>query len=113
MIRDRASAGKLQKRKLGRPVHGRVPYGYRSTDGILDPVEDLIPVVRRIYRDARERLDAGPDRPRAEPRRRPPSPGRGVEAPGRALDPHQPCLRRRTLRGPKRPRGDRLPSPLQ
>jgi DNA invertase Pin-like site-specific DNA recombinase len=53
-IRDRVSAGKLQKKKLGRDVHGRVPYGYRSTGGILEPVEDLVPVVRRIYRDARD-----------------------------------------------------------
>jgi site-specific DNA recombinase len=52
LIRDRVSAGKLQKKKLGRHVHGRVPYGYVSTGGILEPVEDLVPIVRRIYRDA-------------------------------------------------------------
>ncbi len=63
LIRDRVSAGKLQKKKLGRHIHGRVPYGYRSTGGILEPVEDLIPVVRRIYRDARDGWDARPDRP--------------------------------------------------
>ena len=45
---------KLQKKRLGRHVHDRVPYGYTSTGGILEPVEDLIPVVRRIYRDARD-----------------------------------------------------------
>jgi hypothetical protein len=58
MIRDRVSAGKLQKKKVGRHIHGRVPYGYRSGGGILEPVEDLVPVVRRIYRDARVQ---GPD----------------------------------------------------
>jgi hypothetical protein len=31
-----------------------VSYGYMSTGGILEPVEDLVPVVRRIYRDARD-----------------------------------------------------------
>jgi site-specific DNA recombinase len=52
MIRDRVSAGKLQKKKIGRHVHGRVPYGYTSTGGILEPVEELIPIVKRIYCDA-------------------------------------------------------------
>jgi DNA invertase Pin-like site-specific DNA recombinase len=54
LIRDRVQAGKLQKKKLGRHVHGRVPYGYRSTGGILEPVEELVPIVKRIYRDARD-----------------------------------------------------------
>jgi hypothetical protein len=51
-IRDRVSPGKLQKKKLRRHVHGRVPYGYRSTGGILEPVEELTAIVKRIYRDA-------------------------------------------------------------
>jgi Recombinase len=54
MIRDRDSAGRLQKKKLGRHVHGRVAFGYTSTNGILEPVEALVPVVKRIYRDARD-----------------------------------------------------------
>jgi DNA invertase Pin-like site-specific DNA recombinase len=88
MIRDRVSAGKLQKKKLGRHVHGRVPYGYTSTGGILEPVEDLVPVVRGIYRNARDGW----------------TPGRIA----RALN-----LRRQTLRRPQRPRGDHQPLGLK
>jgi site-specific DNA recombinase len=54
LIRDRVTAGKLQKKKLGRHVHGRVPYGYRSTGGILQHVDEFVPIVQRIYRDARD-----------------------------------------------------------
>jgi hypothetical protein len=41
------------KKRLSRHVHGRVPYAYTSTGGILEPVEELVPVVERIYREWR------------------------------------------------------------
>jgi site-specific DNA recombinase len=49
---ERFSAGKARKKALGRHVHGRAPYGYRSVHGVLEPVESLVPVVRRIFDDA-------------------------------------------------------------
>jgi hypothetical protein len=70
----------LQKKRLGRHARGRVPYGYTSTGGILEPAEELIPIVERIYRDACDGLDAGPDRTSAQPRR-PPSAQGGVWKP--------------------------------
>jgi site-specific DNA recombinase len=54
LIRDRLTSGKLAKKKLGRHIHGRVPYGYGSEGGILEPVPELIAVVRRIFEDARD-----------------------------------------------------------
>jgi DNA invertase Pin-like site-specific DNA recombinase len=48
----RFRAGKAEKKALGRHVHGRVPYGYRSEGGILQPVDELAPIVRRIYEEA-------------------------------------------------------------
>jgi DNA invertase Pin-like site-specific DNA recombinase len=51
MILERVGAGKAKKKALGRHVHGRVPYGYSSEDGILTPVADLAPIVRRIISD--------------------------------------------------------------
>jgi site-specific DNA recombinase len=53
VILDRVRGGKDAKKKLGRHVHGRVPYGYRSEKGILEPVAELVPIVRRIFDDAR------------------------------------------------------------
>jgi site-specific DNA recombinase len=53
MILERVSAGKAKKKALGRHVHGRVPFGYRSTGGELEPVEELVPLVRRIFDDVR------------------------------------------------------------
>ena len=52
VILDRVRGGKEAKKKLGRHVHGRPPFGYRSERGILEPVEELAPVVRRIFADA-------------------------------------------------------------
>ena len=49
---ERFSAGKARKKALGRHVHGRAPYGYRSVRGVLEPVESLVPVVRRIFDEA-------------------------------------------------------------
>jgi DNA invertase Pin-like site-specific DNA recombinase len=48
----RFRAGKAEKKALGRHVHGRVPYGYRSEGGILHPVDELAPIVRRIFEEA-------------------------------------------------------------
>lgn len=49
MILERARAGKAKKKALGRHVHGRVPYGYRSRKGILEPAEELASIVRSIF----------------------------------------------------------------
>lgn len=46
------SAGKAQKKALGRHVHGRLPYGYQSERGVLRPIENLAPIVRHIFADA-------------------------------------------------------------
>jgi DNA invertase Pin-like site-specific DNA recombinase len=54
VILERVRGGKEQKKKLGRHVHGRVPYGYRSTAGVLEPAPELVPVVRRIFEEARD-----------------------------------------------------------
>jgi site-specific DNA recombinase len=53
MILERITAGKAKKKALGRHVHGRVPYGYRSADGVLSVDEESAPIVRRIFEDAR------------------------------------------------------------
>jgi DNA invertase Pin-like site-specific DNA recombinase len=49
---ERFSAGKARKKALGRHVHGRAPYGYRSANGVLEPAEELVPTVRRIFDEA-------------------------------------------------------------
>jgi site-specific DNA recombinase len=54
MILDRVRAGKAKKKSLGRHVHGRVPYGYRSDHGVLAPVDALAQVVRRIFDEAKK-----------------------------------------------------------
>lgn len=54
MILERVRAGKAKKKALGRHVHGRVPYGYRSDRGVLSPVEEEALVVKRIYLEARD-----------------------------------------------------------
>ena len=59
MILERVGAGKAAKKKLGRHIHGRVPYGYRSKAGVLEPDEALAPVVRRIFADAKDGYSPG------------------------------------------------------
>jgi site-specific DNA recombinase len=54
MILERVGAGKAKKKALGRHVHGRVPYAYSSSAGILEPVPEQAEVVRRMFRDAAE-----------------------------------------------------------
>lgn len=54
MILERARGGKAKKKALGRHVHGRVPYGYSSRKGVLEPHEDLASVVRNIFVWARD-----------------------------------------------------------
>jgi DNA invertase Pin-like site-specific DNA recombinase len=49
---QRFSVGKARKKALGRHVHGRAPYGYRSEGGVLEPIDALMPVVRRIFEEA-------------------------------------------------------------
>ena len=58
-ILERVRGGKAAKKKLGRHVHGRVPYGYRSKDGELEPDEQKAPVVRRIFADAKDGYSPG------------------------------------------------------
>lgn len=59
MILERVSAGKAKKKALGRHVHGRVPYGYSSENGILTPDPDVTPIVRRIFRDVTDGRSPG------------------------------------------------------
>src|SRR5581483_8594204 len=59
MIRERLQAGKAAKKRLGRHVHGRVPYGYGSTSGVLEPVPEQAEIVRRIFADVRDGYTAG------------------------------------------------------
>lgn len=59
MISERVSAGKAKKKQLGRHVHGRVPYAYRSDRGILTPDPELAPIVLRIFSDARDGYTPG------------------------------------------------------
>jgi DNA invertase Pin-like site-specific DNA recombinase len=54
MILERVRAGKAKKKALGRHVHGRIPYAYRSDRGVLEPIDRLASIVVRIFRDARE-----------------------------------------------------------
>lgn len=54
MILERVTAGKAKKKALGRHIHGRVPYGYRSEGGILTPAFELAPIIVRIFRNAKE-----------------------------------------------------------
>jgi site-specific DNA recombinase len=49
MILDRVRSGKAKRKAMGRHVHGRVPYAYRSTAGILTPDPQRADVVRRIF----------------------------------------------------------------
>ena len=53
MILERVGAGKAKKKQLGRHVHGRIPYGYTSTDGVLAPAPDSAAIVRSIFADVR------------------------------------------------------------
>jgi site-specific DNA recombinase len=59
MILERVGAGKAKKKALGRHVHGRVPYGYTSTNGELAIDPEPADVVRRIFNDARAGDSAG------------------------------------------------------
>jgi DNA invertase Pin-like site-specific DNA recombinase len=55
MIRERLNAGKAARKREGRHVHGRLPYGYRSAGGgVLAVDAAAAEVVRRIFTDARE-----------------------------------------------------------
>jgi site-specific DNA recombinase len=58
MILDRVRAGKAKKKRLGRHVHGRVPFGYTSNRGELRPDVETAETVRRIFEGARR--GAGP-----------------------------------------------------
>src|SRR5439155_6476075 len=56
-ILERLRAGKAEKKRLGRHVHGSVPYGYRSAgQGRLEVDEATAEVVRRIFAAAKEGL---------------------------------------------------------
>ena len=60
MILERVGAGKAAKKKLGRHVHGRIPYGFSSAvAGVLEPLPSLVPVVRRIFADAKDGYSPG------------------------------------------------------
>ena len=59
MILERVGAGKAKKKALGRHVHGRIPYGYRSENGVLEPNGELVPIVRRIFAEARDGYSPG------------------------------------------------------
>ena len=39
MILERVGAGKAAKKKQGRHIHGRIPYGYRSKAGVLSSAQ--------------------------------------------------------------------------
>jgi DNA invertase Pin-like site-specific DNA recombinase len=54
MILERVTAGKAKKKALGRHVHGRVPYGYRSEAGVLTPIPELVPIIERMFRAAKK-----------------------------------------------------------
>ncbi len=58
MILERVGAGKAQKKRLGRHVHGRIPYGYRSSSGILSPNEHAATIVR-MFKDAKSGASPG------------------------------------------------------
>jgi site-specific DNA recombinase len=59
MIRERLVAGKAQRRKQGRRADGRPPFGYRSARGVLEPIAELVPVVREMFAQARDGWSAG------------------------------------------------------
>jgi site-specific DNA recombinase len=76
-ILERLRAGKAEKKRLGRHVHGSVPYGYRSAgQGRLDVDPEQAEIVRRIFeaakrgagvrRIARELNEAGIASPRGK-----------------------------------------------
>jgi len=58
MILDRVGAGKAKKKELGRHVHGRIPYGYSSSGGILSSDERATTIVR-IFNDAKRGASPG------------------------------------------------------
>jgi site-specific DNA recombinase len=49
MILDRVRSGKAKRKAMGRHVHGRVPYAYLSTAGVLTPDPQRATVVQRIF----------------------------------------------------------------
>jgi site-specific DNA recombinase len=63
-ILERVRAGKDERRRQGRHVGGPVPFGYRvaaASEGgkILEAIEELRPIVLRIFRDAARGLSPG------------------------------------------------------
>jgi DNA invertase Pin-like site-specific DNA recombinase len=52
-ILERMRSGKAKRKEQGRHVHGRVPYGFRSTAGKLRHDPATVETVRRIFTDAR------------------------------------------------------------
>lgn len=52
-ILERVRGGKAEKKGAGKHVHGRVPYGYRSTSGTLRPDPERAPTVVRIFDEAK------------------------------------------------------------
>jgi site-specific DNA recombinase len=55
MILDRVSKGKGERKREGRHVHGRIPFGYRSAgSGALEIVDEQADLVRRIFQLAKE-----------------------------------------------------------
>lgn len=59
VILEQVGAGKAAKKRLGRCVHGRVAYTYSSERGVLEPVPELVPVVRRMFADVMEAYSPG------------------------------------------------------
>lgn len=61
LIRERLKAGKAQRRRQGRHVDGKIPYGYQSSGvGTLEVDDTTASVVRSIFSRAREGLGPGP-----------------------------------------------------
>ena len=59
MILERVGAGKAKKKARGRHVHGRAPYGYTSSGGVLRPAGEREPFVRRIFKEASAGMPPG------------------------------------------------------
>jgi Recombinase/Resolvase, N terminal domain len=60
MIVDRVRKGKAERKRQGRHVHGRIPYGYRSAgDGRLELVDEEAQVVRCIFELAKKGKSLG------------------------------------------------------
>jgi hypothetical protein len=46
--------GKEANEMLGRHAYGRANHGYRSPAAVVEPVPELVAIVRRIFADARD-----------------------------------------------------------